>query len=827
MAGPELVVRVSANLTELKKALSEGVTQFETTRSSLNQMSNAFDGSRIISQAGAVVGALLQIGDVTKLTAAEQARANAILTEALDKYKALGREAPPGMSSLAAATKANVQPTNDLHKAFSAFDGVLATLGIHIGPEVKGLEDLAGVSGKTASQLGLIAVAGLAVGAATGGWKIGRAIADFFDLDHMIGNATARLLGWGDVAAEVAGNKADQLARASARVGFEVVSLTTALEINSSAQKDWHSNADISAAVVAKWHSEIAKVKSGGELDSLSADLKSQNFTLQDLARRYEISVDAIQLFVRETKAADEADKVANDNIQARNRFKLQHLQEEITANKAARDKEAASLEQVTRLTDEYTEALAGGGSELNKQVAAIDRWAQDLMAKAQRAGTDTKEFYEALTALWNQKLKEASQATQKSVTETCAVMVSSLTKANEAVMGIAAGLGNWNRAIMGASSTLRGMSMATAALSGDLDSNVKSVRTLGGAWITAADAKKAFDSGGSFSLATLTDADLKRLYGSVDAAKARLEEIKNYYITNPGAAAGADGPTGISQTDEAGWRRLLLMQQEYAQLQAALAKTTASTADAITTATKKGADAVTAIAAAAGAKVVANLAANAAAVAWASERFDEETQRTLLADANSKASFTQRAKDAFDTYQFMIKHSDQYTATDIANAKKRADAANNELANWRAYAELAIEGVTDAAARESSLMIASLNAQWAVQAAEQLAGLTFGGLDQAPRPRIGYAGGVTNAPGGWAMVGEKGPEPMYVPPGANIYPTGTAPGGLTMAAGAVQIALHYPIMRDARAQAEIVNIVSDGLIKKLVGMGWRPPAGA
>jgi SLT domain-containing protein len=35
----------------------------------------------------------------------------------------------------------------------------------------------------------------------------------------------------------------------------------------------------------------------------------------------------------------------------------------------------------------------------------------------------------------------------------------------------------------------------------------------------------------------------------------------------------------------------------------------------------------------------------------------------------------------------------------------------------------------------------------------------------------VGYAGGVTNAPGGWAIVGERGPEAMYVPKGSSIVP--------------------------------------------------------
>lgn len=405
MAGPELVVRVSANLTELKSALAEGVTQFETTRAALNQMSTAFDGNRIISQAGAVVGAILQIGDVTKLTAAEQAKANAILTEALDKYKALGREAPPGMTSLAAVLKENVAAASelkpkvdDLHTAFGAVDQVLASLGIHIGPEVKGLAELGDASGKSAAQLGLVATAGLVVGAGVAGWKIGRAISDFFDLDHVIGDATAKLLGWGDVAAQVAGNKADQLARASARVGFEVVSLTTAIEINGSAMHDWHSNADISAAVVAKWHAEIAKVKSGGEFDSLTADLKSQNFTLQDLSRRYEISVEALQLFQRETKAADEADKVATDNIKERNKFKLDHLKEELAAAAAARKlEEAASADSNVRWAATEKLRMDLSGTTTQKINADLDLWVQEQVKSHVKAKTATADFYQWL----------------------------------------------------------------------------------------------------------------------------------------------------------------------------------------------------------------------------------------------------------------------------------------------------------------------------------------------------------------------------------------------------------------------------------------------
>jgi hypothetical protein len=42
-----------------------------------------------------------------------------------------------------------------------------------------------------------------------------------------------------------------------------------------------------------------------------------------------------------------------------------------------------------------------------------------------------------------------------------------------------------------------------------------------------------------------------------------------------------------------------------------------------------------------------------------------------------------------------------------------------------------------------------------------------------------GFATGTNFAPGGWAMVGEKGPEPMYVPRGSTILPHGQTPNML------------------------------------------------
>jgi hypothetical protein len=121
--------------------------------------------------------------------------------------------------------------------SLQSFDGVMASLGVNIGAEARALGELSSAAGKTASELGLVSTAGLAAGAAFAGWKIGRVIADFFELDKAIGEAAASLLGWGDVAGQVAGANADVLAKASKAAGIEIKDMALALAINEEVAK--------------------------------------------------------------------------------------------------------------------------------------------------------------------------------------------------------------------------------------------------------------------------------------------------------------------------------------------------------------------------------------------------------------------------------------------------------------------------------------------------------------------------------------------------------------------------------------------------------------
>jgi hypothetical protein len=130
---------------------------------------------------------------------------------------------------------------------------------------VRALGQLGEAAGKTASEIGLIGTAGLVLGAAIGGWKIGRAIADFFSLDEAIGNATAKLLGWGDAQAAASGARGDVLALATQRSGHAVTDLTEAMRINDEWFKKHQKGAVDAAKATEDWNKAMVELNSSGE----------------------------------------------------------------------------------------------------------------------------------------------------------------------------------------------------------------------------------------------------------------------------------------------------------------------------------------------------------------------------------------------------------------------------------------------------------------------------------------------------------------------------------------------------------------------------------
>lgn len=128
-ATPSMVIRIAASMDELKKNMQEGRNQIETTTAAMSKIAASLQGDKLIQQAHNVAAAVHQIGGASKLTGAEQERVHAFVTKALDKYQALGRDAPAALKHLADATKQVEPPTSSLTArmvALGAFIGTMA-----------------------------------------------------------------------------------------------------------------------------------------------------------------------------------------------------------------------------------------------------------------------------------------------------------------------------------------------------------------------------------------------------------------------------------------------------------------------------------------------------------------------------------------------------------------------------------------------------------------------------------------------------------------------------------------------------------------------------
>jgi hypothetical protein len=129
----------AADFTKWDAALKNATTNlksFEVAAGNVGQQLKrsfaTFSGEKLIRDANLAVAAVDKLGGAAKLTASEQAKLNATLTEALAKYKALGQVAPKEMRDLANATKGVVVPT----EAATGAVGALALKYIGIGAAV-------------------------------------------------------------------------------------------------------------------------------------------------------------------------------------------------------------------------------------------------------------------------------------------------------------------------------------------------------------------------------------------------------------------------------------------------------------------------------------------------------------------------------------------------------------------------------------------------------------------------------------------------------------------------------------------------------------------
>jgi hypothetical protein len=99
-----MVVRIAANLDELRKNLAEGKNQIETTSAAMQKLAKSFDSGKLVQAAHDTVAAIGGIEGVAKLTDVQMARVNRTLKEAIQYYDRVGKEAPSDIRKVYDAT---------------------------------------------------------------------------------------------------------------------------------------------------------------------------------------------------------------------------------------------------------------------------------------------------------------------------------------------------------------------------------------------------------------------------------------------------------------------------------------------------------------------------------------------------------------------------------------------------------------------------------------------------------------------------------------------------------------------------------------------------
>jgi hypothetical protein len=103
------------------------MSQLADQAAAVQRQVDRFSGDKLIAEAIAMAKAVEQVGGATRLTANEQKQANAVVTEAIAKYAALGHTAPKALTDLATATQAVEKPAQNVTRSFTDMVGTKVT----------------------------------------------------------------------------------------------------------------------------------------------------------------------------------------------------------------------------------------------------------------------------------------------------------------------------------------------------------------------------------------------------------------------------------------------------------------------------------------------------------------------------------------------------------------------------------------------------------------------------------------------------------------------------------------------------------------------------
>jgi hypothetical protein len=273
-------------------------------------------------------------------------------------------------------------------------DRTLSRFGVNLTPMVAAIREMEAALGKTASQLGLVATGGLAVAAGLGGWQLGRAISETFDLDTKIGDLTARLFGLGDVAGETTAAKMDLLARATKIAGHEITIYADAVKIAADESKRLADSLTTPEANMARVRGEVAAAQR--EFRGLSDEQRINiermlewGRSASEVEQLLQLTAGTVDVFIGRLKLKSEQEKVnaeiaktAATEEQAAHETKLKAMEDADNAYRAHRNMigellmqedlarmkaaEAAHAAHIATLMQQASLTITGGASPLN-----------------------------------------------------------------------------------------------------------------------------------------------------------------------------------------------------------------------------------------------------------------------------------------------------------------------------------------------------------------------------------------------------------------------------------------------------------------------------
>jgi hypothetical protein len=213
--------------------------------------------------------------------------------------------------------------------AFGAADSVLQQAGVNVGGASKALDEMSNAAGKSVAQLGAVASGALLVGTAMAAWNFGRAIAGWLDLDKSISQATAKLMNWGDLAAQTAGAKQDTINLAISKGAAATIDYAGAIaylteknkerlkglkEEDTAHTKTLEAMKELNSAGVT-WQATLDGV-SGSVVEAVKYYLAA-GVSQGDLATAYGLTATQVKAVAESMKAAEEADKAWLEGMKA------------------------------------------------------------------------------------------------------------------------------------------------------------------------------------------------------------------------------------------------------------------------------------------------------------------------------------------------------------------------------------------------------------------------------------------------------------------------------------------------------------------------------